>query len=450
MHEIQKVERTVIGRNHPNWQACHRLCGQARRLGNCAAYTLRQRVFNKEPAPTRKELDQELKEHYKEDYRAMPSAASAQRQGQVVAKQFKSYAKAMAEYSKHPEKFSGKPRLPGYKKRYRTFYVGRNGYQIKDGMLSITGGEQQGFQPLPVSCVENQVFNAKAEDAVAGDLRIVAMGNSFVVELTYRVIEEEQKEPTVELNADEALLVDLGIDNFATCVSTKPGVSPILVKGGVLKSLNQQYNKQVAELRAKKQYAHIGVKGFKRYKQIQDLLHKASRLIVNYCLAHGLGKVVIGCNRGWKQGINLGRRNNQNFVSIPHSRFIDMIRYKAQEKGIEVVEREESYTSQASSLDFDPIPDYGKTKQPPIFSGKRVRRGLYRSASGRLINADINGAVNIGRKELGNEWFEKLLRLDGGALDAPIVIRRLHENTAIGSLLEMGVRPHETVLVRAR
>ena len=178
---VQRVEQTRIDRSHPNWKACHLLCSRARKLGNGATYILRHRVFDKLPPLSRKELDKELKEKYPNDYRIMPSAASAQRQGQIIAKEFKSYAKAKGEYKKHPEKFMGEPKLPGYKDKYRAFYVGRNGYKIQNGLLMITGGEQIGFHPLPVRCCENQPFNARAEETVCGDLRIVPKGNCFVI-----------------------------------------------------------------------------------------------------------------------------------------------------------------------------------------------------------------------------------------------------------------------------
>uniref|UniRef100_UPI0025DE4A19 transposase n=1 Tax=uncultured Parasutterella sp. TaxID=1263098 RepID=UPI0025DE4A19 len=128
---------------------------------------------------------------------------------------------------------------------------------------------------------------------------------------TYRVDKEERKtSKNVSLNPNEALCCDLGIDNFAAFVSTKPGVKPFLIKGKILKSINQRYNKQVAELRSKKHREHIRIKGVKRYWQLQDLMHKASRLAVNFCLAHDLGRIVIGTNRNWKQRVNLGKRNN--------------------------------------------------------------------------------------------------------------------------------------------
>ncbi len=446
----QRVERTIIRQNHPSWMACHRLCSQARKLGNCAAYILRHQLFDQTPFLSRKELDNVLKLQYPNDYRAMPSAASAQRQGQIIAKEFKSFREASKAYRKHPEKFTGKPQLPGYKTRYRAFVVGRNGYQITDGLLSITGGEEVGFQPLRVRCCQNQVFNAKAGEAVAGDLRIIAKAHCFIVELTYR--EEENKlENYIQLDRKNALVADLGVNNFATFVSTKPGVPNLLVKGGMLKSLNQKYNRLAAQLRSNGHYEHIRIKGFKRYRQISDVLHKTSRTVINYCVAHDLGVLVIGVNKYWKQEVQMGKRNNQNFVMLPHSAFIEMLKYKAQDYGIEVIVREESYTSKASALDFDVVPNYGEKVSEGIFSGNRIQRGLYRSGTGRLINADINGAINIARKEFGDEWLRKRLGLDEGVLvNTPVVIRRLHVCADVRTLLEVGARPYETECVSAR
>ncbi|HIU83904.1 MAG TPA: transposase [Candidatus Aphodousia gallistercoris] len=452
---VQRVERHVIRKSDGNWQACHKLCSLSRKLGNCAVYLLRQRYFDKQPVLSRKGLDDALKLHYLGDYRAMPSAASAQRQGQVIAKQFKAFAKATAEYHKHPEKFQGRPQLPGYKKKYRTFYVGRNGYQIRNHRLTITAGEDIVFSPMPVLCCKDQAFNAKATEAVAGDLRIVPMGNTFIVELTYRVKKEEADNlsTSVCMDCNEALFCDLGIDNFATFVSTKPGVRPFLIKGKVLKSINQHHNKQVAELRSKGHHSHIRIKSTKRYWRLHDQLHKASRLVVNFCLAHDLGRIVIGLNKEWKQGVNIGKRNNQNFVMLPHGKFVEMIRYKAQDYGIKVTVREESYTSKASALDFDEIPSVDKrsSRSEIVFSGKRIKRGLYRSAQGQLINADINAAANIGRKELGDEWLRKLLELDGGVLvDTPAVVRNLHASADVRQWLKLGTRSQETAYVSAR
>ena len=442
---VQRVEQTRIDRSHPNWKACSTLCSSARKLGNCATYILRHRVFDKRPPLSRKELDHMLKEEYPNDYKRMPSAASAQRQGQVIAKEFKSYAKASGEYKKHPEKFMGEPKLPGYKDKYRAFYVGRNGYRIQNGLLMITGGEQVDFHPLPVRCCENQPFNARAEETTCGDLRIIPMGNCFMMEVTYT-----KQKKQIKLDYNQAACLDIGVNNFVTIVTTKPGIKPALIKGGVLKSINQRYNKQAAKLREKDKYAHIRVKGERRSRQINDMLHKISRSIVNFCVDNQFGTIVIGYNKSWKQEANIGRRNNQNFVMLPHGRFIAMITYKAEELGIKVIAREESYTSKASSLDFDPVPTYGDKSENQHFSGRRIKRGLYQTREGRLINADVNGAINIGRKEFGDEWFRQLLELDGGVVDTPAVVRDLHQCFDLGILLKTGVRPRETSHVSAR
>lgn len=442
----QRVERIVIGRSHPNWKACARLCSLSRKLGNCAVYILRHRVFDHQPPLSRSDFDRMLRERYPKDYRAMPSSASAQRQGQIVSKQFKSYIKACAEYSRNPEKFMGKPDLPGYKKRYRSFCVGRNGYKIEDHCLSITGGEAADFHPLIVKCRDNQNFNAKANGELAGDLRIIPKGNSFIVELTYQ---KKEKDQLIQLNREEAAFIDLGVNNFAAIVSTKPGEKPILVKGGFLKSINQSYNKRASELRSKEHKKHLACVSFKRQRRMDDAIHKISRKIISYCAIQDIGRIFIGKNKYWKQSGGLGRRNNQNFVNIPHVKLVEQLRYKGEEYGIEVVEVSESYTSKASALDFDVIPDYGKASKAVTFSGRRIKRGLYRTKDGRAINADINGAINIGRKGLGDEWLKKLLGLDEGVLvSTPTVLRTPFGGKQVP--LEFGVRPKEAAVVRLR
>ena len=177
---------------------------------------------------------------------------------------------------------------------------------------------------------------------------------------------------------------------------------------------------------------------------MEDCPHKASRLVIEYCLTYDIGTVIIGYNPQWKTECNLGKVNNQNFVFIPHARFIDKVKYKAQAYGIKVIVREESYTSKASALDFDAIPNYGVDEQSVKgkFSGNREKRGLYRTADGTAINADINGAVNIARKELGDEWFKKQLKANGGRMNRPVSVRN------IGQTLKEGLRSLETVSVR--
>ena len=439
---MQRTERILVKPNHSHYDACRRLCSQARRLGNCAVYALRQRFFSKEPLLSRSDLDKFVRENSANVYRAMPSAASAQRQTQIVSEQMKGWFAANKAYKQSPEKFQARPNLPGYKNRYRTFVVGRNGYKVFHNRLYLSGGKAFGFQPLDVRCCENQAFNAKTSETIVGDVRIVPMGNAFYIELTFEI--KDAQTDSVLLDSSQACAIDLGIDNFATMISTQVEAPFLLVKGGKIKSINQLWNKQVAELKSKKKDGHIASKSRKRYCQLEDFLHKASRLVIDYCLAYNIGTIIIGHSKLWKTKTNIGKENNQKFVCIPHSRFIEKVQYKAKAYGINVIVREESYTSKASALDFDEIPDYGKKEAHYSFSGKRIKRGLYRTSNGSLLNADVNGALNIARKELGNEWLQNLLRVNGGCMSQPVSVRNL------GLILKEGLRPLETASVRVR
>ena len=455
---MDRVEQIVVRKDSPNYKACCLLCSHAKRLGNCAVYLMRQDVFNTQPLMTSSQLDKKLKELYPQDYREMPSAASAQRIGQVCREQFRDFILATAKYNKEKEQgekssFNGKPRLPGYAKKYRTFYVSRNGFKIQDGLLRITGGKKFGFQPLKITCCQNQHFNAKASEAVCSDVRICPKANCFVIEIIYR--KEVNLEKSALLNRNYSLLTDIGLDNIVACVATKVGVPPLLVKGGGLKSINQWWNKRVGELQSQGKYQHVESITFKRNNQIDDYIHKVAHIVVSYCLAFDIGRIIIGLTPDWKQRANMGKVNNQKFCNIPHRKLIDNIKYLAEEYGIIVTVREESYTSKASSLDFDKMPDSYQENAVCHFSGKRVKRGLYRTSTGKLINADLNGAINIGRKELGDEWLHALLANGGLAdnlpfVDKPVVVRNLHKKLDCGSLLEAGHRLCETADVSLR
>ena len=139
-------------------------------------------------------------------------------------------------------------------------------------------------------------------------------------------------------------------------------------------------------------------------QKFDNYLHHTSRLIVDLLVAQQIETVVIGKNVQWKNESNLGKQTNQNLVNVPHARLIEMLEYKAQLVGIKVLQQEESYTSQSSFLNLDPIPVYGKTGNDVIFSGKRIKRGLYKTSVGKLINSDVNGAYNILRKPIPNAF----------------------------------------------
>ncbi len=194
-----------------------------------------------------------------------------------------------------------------------------------------------------------------------------------------------------------------------------------------MKSINQYYNKRKAELQKKlghtgttKRIEHLTTK---RNRRIDHYMHTASKRIIDLLVKEGIGTLVIGKNDGWKQEANMGKRTNQNFVSIPHARFIAMLTYKAQLVGIRVVVTEESYTSKASLLDLDPLPvrDPNNGDEKHTFSGKRIKRGLYRAADGRVLNADINGSGNIIRKVVPDAFGRRAVE-GGKAMFASLVV----------------------------
>jgi putative transposase len=193
------------------------------------------------------------------------------------------------------------------------------------------------------------------------------------------------------------------LNTLATIASDKAGFVPRIVNGRPVKAINQFYNERRAELQSQLGTADTSHRleriTAKRTRRIDHYLHTASRRIVDLLVAEGIGTLVIGKTPLWKQEANMGRRNNQNFVSVPHARFIEMLAYKAELVGIQVIVTEESYTSKASFLDADPLPVPGSPEaETATFSGKRMKRGLYRAADGRHIHADVNGAYNIIRK----------------------------------------------------
>ena len=299
----------------------------------------------------------------------------------LLYRNWKSFYRSIKCYN--PETFTGRPKMPKYKHKVK----GRNITVFTNQTCKLKGGyihfsKKANLQPLKTKVSDIQ------------QVRIIPQATCYVVEVIYK---KEVK--NVELQPDTYLSIDTGLNNLATCVNNI-GRQPFIVNGRPLKSINQYFNKK------KSQYmSYVGDRGksnkidkltFKRNNKVEDYIHKTSRFIVNYCIEHKISTIVIGKNDNWKQNINIGKRNNQNFVQIPFARLIEKIEYKAEEVGIKVITKEESYTSKCSFLDLEPV------MKQDHYLGKRIKRGLFRSFSGIEINADVNGAYNILRKEIPN------------------------------------------------
>ena len=242
------------------------------------------------------------------------------------------------------------------------------------------------------------IFPTSVKEEQLAQVRIVPLSCCYVIEVVYEKIEATP----LKVSSDQIAALDLGLNNLAVLTSNQPGFQPILINGRPLKSINQFFNKRRAvlqkQLKGKKsKSSRLNRLTHSRNQKVNDYLHKGTKLIINELLNSEIDTLVIGHNSHWKRECNLGKRNNQNFVSIPHSQFISMLTYKCNLVGIKVVITEESYTSKASFLDLDFIPVYGE-KTAKSFSGKRICRGLYRSKSGQIINADVNASYNILRK----------------------------------------------------
>ncbi|MGH2493133.1 MAG: RNA-guided endonuclease InsQ/TnpB family protein [Ktedonobacteraceae bacterium] len=382
---MQLVEQHVIDRTDPRYRVIDAAAFASKNLYNAANYEIRQAyIFEGRYVPYN-ELDKLMQSH--EAYRALP-AKVAQQVLRQLDQCWQAFFAARKAYRQDPSKFLGKPKLPKYKDKAN----GRNVLIYTEQAISRKGLKRSLICPsmLPIEVKTNQTS--------IDQVRIVPRHGYYVVEVIY-----EQKVQPADVNPDLCAGVDLGINNVAAIASNKPGFVPRLVNGRSLKAMNQWYNKRKAQLQQK-----LGKTGTthqmeqltnKRNRRINHMLHTASKQIIDLLVQEGIGTLIIGKNDGWKQAVEMGKRTNQNFVQIPHARFIQMLTYKAELVGIQVILTEESYTSKASFLDLDPLPvrDPMRTEEPK-FSGRRVKRGLYRASGKRYLNADVNGAYNIIRK----------------------------------------------------
>lgn len=395
---MRLVERHIVKDNR-----FEDVCLKSGLLYNYVLFNVRQGIFSGDYI-NEYEFSTKLCKENQVDFRNLPSVVSQQ----VVAQVFsvtKSWMKSKKEYEKNPSKFLSRPKLPKYKR-------GK-----KQNMVVFTASACRLKSDGYIHFVKNIISPIKTRigDNKLCQVRIIPQATCYVVEVIY-----EKKEQDLNLNKDNVLSIDLGLNNICTCISNV-GISPFIVNGKVIKSFNQWYNKKKARL-----MSLIGDKGTSRrinkmtcYRNcwISDKIHKISRYIIDICRSNNIGTIVIGQNRGWKQEINLGKRINQKFVEIPFSDLINKISYKAKLIGINLITHEESYTSKIDHMAFEPL------KKQDAYLGKRKRRGLFQSSIGKLINADINGAIGIGRKVFGDSYVSRII--DSGLAFNPIRINIL-------------------------
>jgi IS605 OrfB family transposase len=388
---MQLVEKHVIKKTDPRFTALDCAAFASKNLYNAALYEIRHHFIFTGAYLNYNAMDRIMQKH--EAYRALPTKVS-QQVLKLLDKNWKSFFAALHAYKDDPSKFKGCPKLPGYKDKKE----GRNVLVYTIQALSQPALRKGIIKPSQLG------IEVRTRHSNVDQVRIVPKrSGEYVVEVVYAQAEEQK-----QVDPSLVVAVDIGVNNLVALTSNKPGFVPRLVNGRSIKSINQRYNKHAAKLRKKMSSNHRTSRELervsaKRTRRIDHSMHTVSRRIIDLLVAEGIGTLVIGKNPGWKQEAPLGKKNNQHFVQLPHTRFTTMLTYKAELVGIHVIVQEESYTSKASFLDLDPIPVFGKAEKP-VFSGRRISRGLYKAKSGRTFNADVNGSYNILRKALPNAF----------------------------------------------
>jgi putative transposase len=395
---------------NPGTPVLSNLSHMAKNLWNEANYTCRQAYFYnqynpeepKQNIPTYSVLCGNFKTS--ENYQAL-NAQTSQQILKTLARSWTSYWESIKDWKNHPEKYLGMPKPPNYKPKNGESFLIFTNQQCK-----IINGWLQFPPTLNLDPIKTRL----PDSTDLREVRIIPKGTGYVYEIVYNTLDEEEiinKRWYSRLNNKNRILgIDLGVRNTVT-IANNIGLVPIVVKGGVLKSINQFYNKQRAKFQQGKDNAEkIKFPGTRirivdkcessllrltdiRNRKIKDRMHKISKCVADYCEEQNIGIVVIGYNENWKQQSNMGTQNNQNFVSIPFYTLVRMLVYKLDRLGIKVIEQEESHTSKCSFLDNESIEHHES------YAGKR-NGGLFKTAKGIIINADVQGALNIIRKAI--------------------------------------------------
>ena len=377
---LSRVERHVIKRADKNYSKIKDICHRCKNLYNYTNYILRQSLFAQKGLPNEYQLVGILTRENQDDYRALP-AQTSQQAIKLLYKNWKSYFQSLKVYQRDKNKFLGCPRIPKYKPRGEKghFIALFTNQQIKlrDGKIIF---------PKPANLLPIKTKTSSIEQ-----VRIVPASACFIVEVVYQkeVVQTETTEGAIAS-------IDLGINNFVTFLDNQ-GYQPFIINGKGAKAYNQYYHKEKANMQSQLKEGryssnNIQLLSQKRSMFMQNFLHQSSSIVIKALKERKISTLVIGLNEDWKQKTNIGKANNQNFVSLPHRKLIDQLVYKCEEVGIEVILTEKAYTSKIDHFIAEEMKHHDK------YAGRRIHRGLFRSSTGIYINADLNGALGIMRK----------------------------------------------------
>ena len=357
------------------------LCFKVKNLYNKALYLVRQYYFETKGYLDYFKVNRIMIDSKDVDYYALPCKVSNEIL-RLLDRNFKSFF-ALIKKKKKSE-YDKSVRIPRYLDKQGRTIATFNKEAISKKYL------RKGLIKLSSLSIE---IPTKVTESNIVEVRILPRNNHHVVEVVYEVEQKESK-----IDNKRYVSVDLGLNNLATIGSNV--VKPFIINGRPLKSINQYWNKERARLQSllegdKKTSKRIERITNKRNNKVKDYLHKSSRLLVNFLVSNDISTLVVGYNEEWKQNINIGKKNNQSFVNIPFYTFIKQLEYKCKLEGINFILTEESYTSKCSFLDNESIEKHER------YLGKRIKRGLFKSAKNRIINADLNGSLNILKKVVG-------------------------------------------------
>lgn len=389
--KVQRCEQIVIRRSHPKYKAIDQHCFYSKNLYNEANYILRQEFINNGNYISYYDMNRDFKTH--ENYK-LTFSQPANCTLRLLDKNWKSFFKAVKDWKAHPDKYLGRPKPPKYLPK-----DGRFPWMIPNNQLKYN--YNKGTVHIMNRLLNDYEWKCRCLGRVI-QVRFVPRGSCYVMEIVY-----ETEIPDIRVESNRIVSIDLGVNNLVT-MTNNIGLNPIIINGKIIKSINQFYNKRVAKgksslkKRNNKEWSRrLDDITSKRFRCIKNYMHNTSAYVVKWCIANDIDTLVVGKNKDWKQNTRMGKRNNQNFVYIPYQMLLQQFKYKCENTGIDYIETEESYSSGTSFLDGElPIKEnYNKFR--------RIKRGLFRSNSGTLINSDVNGSLQIMKKVFPNAFNER-------------------------------------------
>lgn len=356
------------------------ICFKTKNLYNKANYIIRQEFIGNGNYISVYDMYTLMKEH--DEYKDLITRI-ARPVLRTLNANWKGFFRSIKEWNINKGKFNGRPKLPNYLRKDKFTAI------LVDNSIKTKNLKSNGYIELSDTGVKIPFKNNGCKII---EVQIVPLrSGKYKINIIY-----EKTEILTKINNDRYCSIDLGVNNLMSLTSNV-GICPLIINGRPLKSINQFYNKKKSKLQSKLgEKIYISKKTIKldekRNNKINDYLHKSSRKLIDYCLLNDLNTIIIGYNRAWKQKVNIGKKNNQNFVQIPFYKLISMIEYKGKLNGLNVILNEESYTSKCSFMDNEEV------RRHVRYKGKRISRGMFESSNGFKINADINASFNILKK----------------------------------------------------